>query len=77
MQPVEFYALLDEILELPPGTIKGDEALEALDTWDSLAVISFIAMVDQHFEIILESQKLMKAGSVGELYALVQAEKVV
>jgi acyl carrier protein len=75
MQPQEFYALLDEILELEPGTIKGDETLESLDTWDSLAVISFIAMVDQHFEIILESKKLMQAESVGALWALVQAEK--
>lgn len=75
MQPQEFYRLLDEVLELPAGTLSGSERLEDIDTWDSLAVISFIALVDEHFGTIIESEKLAQAQSVADLYALATQKK--
>jgi acyl carrier protein len=51
MTKEQFYALLDELLEQDPGTIKGEELLISLQRWDSLAVIGFIAMLDEHFSI--------------------------
>ena len=47
MDRKEFLLALDEMLELDPGTLTGDETLESLEAWDSLAVISFIALVDE------------------------------
>ncbi len=70
MQPAEFYLLLDEMLELDPGTLVGTERLEDLENWDSLAVISFIALVDEHFDRLIESEKLAKAETSGDLYRL-------
>jgi len=70
MSPSDFYALLDDMLEFDPGTIKGDERLEDLDGWDSLAVISFIALVDEKFDTLVETDKLAAAESVSDLYDL-------
>ncbi len=70
MQASEFYALLDEMLELDPGTITGTERLEDLENWDSLAVISFIALVDEHFNRLIETDKLVAAETVAALFAL-------
>jgi acyl carrier protein len=75
MQSGEFYLLLDEILELNPGTLKGDERLKDIATWDSLAVISFVALVDEHFGIVIESERLAQAQSVADLYALATQKK--
>lgn len=75
MKPAEFYLLLDEVLELGAGTLKGDERLEDIETWDSLAVISFIALVDEHFGIVIESEKLAQAQSVADLYTLATQKK--
>ena len=70
MTKQEFYAQLDEILENPPGTIKGDELIADLERWDSLAAILFIAMLDQHFGITAEAQKVADCKSVADLAAL-------
>lgn len=75
MQATEFYRLLDEVLELDPGTLRGDELLEDLETWDSLAVISYIALVDEQFGVIIEGEALVKAKSVADLYALAVQRK--
>jgi acyl carrier protein len=75
MKPSEFFSLLDEMLELAPGTISGNERLEDLENWDSLAVISFIALVDEHFGILIESERLAAAETVGDLYGLATQQK--
>jgi acyl carrier protein len=75
MQPAEFYALLDEMLELDAGTLTGTERLDDLENWDSLAVISFIALVDEHFNILIESDKLSAAETAGDLLALATQQK--
>ena len=75
MTPAEFYALLDEMLELEPGTLSGAERLDELENWDSLAVISFIALVDEHFNVLIESDKLSAAPTTGALYRLATEQK--
>jgi acyl carrier protein len=70
MKKQEFIALLEGILEADPGTIKGDEAIADLDGWDSLAIVSFIAMVDENFGVAVSPQKITAAKSVSDLIAL-------
>lgn len=72
MDRQEFLDAVAELLEMDPGTLKGDEPLDSLDGWDSLAVISFIALVDESLEMILEGDKLADASSMAELMALVE-----
>jgi acyl carrier protein len=67
----DFYRLLDELLEHAPGTIKGDEALDSLPRWDSLALMSFIALLDQHFGLIVPASRIAECKKVGDLAALV------
>ncbi len=75
MSPQEFNLLLDDMLELDPGTITGTEQLADLENWDSLAVISFIALADEHFGTLVEGRKLTAAKTVGDLYTLVYQAK--
>lgn len=70
MDRKDFLLALDETLELEPGTLTGDETLESLESWDSLAVISFIALVDEKLEIVVEGEKLARAKTVADLLAL-------
>jgi acyl carrier protein len=64
---------LAEILEMQPGSISEDTLLETLDTWDSLATISFIALVDELTGHVLEGDALQKAKSIGDLLLLAKA----
>jgi len=67
MDAKEFLLALDEMLELDAGTLTGGETLESLDDWDSLAVISFIAMVDEKLNLVVEGAKLAEAKTVADL----------
>jgi len=42
--------LLEDMLELEQGSLEVTVNLESLECWDSLAAISLIALVDEHFE---------------------------
>ncbi|MEJ0062311.1 MAG: acyl carrier protein [Alphaproteobacteria bacterium] len=71
MDKAEFFLALDELLELKPGTITGPEKLSSFDNWDSLAVISLIALADEKFNIVLGSDAIAEAQTFDELLTIV------
>lgn len=70
MNGQDFLRALDEMLELEPGTLTGTEALDDLEGWDSLAVISFIALVDEKLGQVVAGERLAKARTVADLLDL-------
>ncbi|MBU1695323.1 MAG: acyl carrier protein [Verrucomicrobia bacterium] len=72
MKKAEFLLLLDELMELPQGTLKGPEKLVSLAQWDSLASVGFIALVDRHLGMAVDPGKLAEAATVDDLLALVK-----
>ena len=70
MTKTEFYLLLDDLLENDPSTIKGDESLVTLQGWDSLAIIGFIALLDEHFSISVPSAKISECNTTADLAEL-------
>jgi acyl carrier protein len=70
MNRTEFLLQLDNIIEASPGTIKGDEKLADISAWDSLAVLSFIAMVDDKFKLQLSGKDIAACEDVDSLAAL-------
>jgi acyl carrier protein len=70
MTDSNFLYLVDDLLELPPGTVKAGDSLEGLEGWDSLAVISFMALVDEHFSVRLQPRKITACKTVADLVAM-------
>jgi acyl carrier protein len=70
MTKQEFLKNFEALLELDSGTLRDDQELASLSAWDSLAVIGFIAMMDEHFGLSFSSQKINEAKSVRDLMAL-------
>jgi len=74
----EKLSLIAEALDIEPGTLKPETRLEDLQEWDSLGMVSLIAMLDKHFSVRLQPEEIralvtvedilsrMKEGSVGE-----------
>lgn len=71
MNEKEFIEKIEEIVELDAGTLHGDEQLIDLEGWDSLAVMSFIAMVDSELNTTLEAVKITSSQTVNDLVQLV------
>jgi acyl carrier protein len=70
MTEVEFYKEVENILEAPSGSITGSELLADLAGWDSLAVLSFLALADEKFEAMLSATQLADCRSVADLAKL-------
>jgi len=66
----DFLLSLDELIEAEPGTLTGAEMLQGMDSWNSLTVVGFIALVDEQFGIILSPHKIAKSKTVDDLIAL-------
>ena len=71
MKKQEFIEHLEDLLEMERGSIAEDEMLFNLEGWDSLAVMSFIAMVDEEFGETIKAKQLAEAKSIPDLIALV------
>jgi acyl carrier protein len=70
MEKAVFLEKLSEILELPPGSLTGSENLADLEAWDSLAVMSFIAMVDENCGMAVAPKQIAACKTVDDLLAL-------
>jgi acyl carrier protein len=70
-----FYKRLDEMLEVAPGTIQGSVELAGLEAWDSLAVMSFIAMIDSQYQISLPAVAIIACRTVDDLATLVEEDQ--
>jgi len=66
----EFLLLLDELLELEPGTVKGSETLDSFEGWNSLAVISVMALVDEYFGVSLQPRQIAGCSTIADLMGL-------
>jgi acyl carrier protein len=71
MSKAQFLDHLSEILEEPSGSLTGDEKLSDLEGWNSIAMISFIAFGDEHFQKILSPRLIASCVTVNDLGKLV------
>ena len=69
----DFLKSIASILEVE--SIKESDDLKAFPQWDSLAVLSVIAMLDANYAVNLRAADFTPINSVGELWSLVQARK--
>jgi len=71
----EFLAEFQAIVELPPGSLNGGELLSDLEQWDSLAMMSFIALVGEKCGVALSPRQFLNCQTVDELLALAGVSK--
>lgn len=70
----EFYEGLAEILEVEADAITPETTLDE-GVWDSLAVVSTIALIDDVYDITVHPEKLGDCKTVSDIEALVAAER--
>ena len=64
---LEFEETSEDIFT--PKTIFKD-----LDEWDSLIVLSIIALIDEEFNIRITGQDLRDCNTIGDIYNLISAK---
>ena len=63
----KFLDLSKEVLEIEDKEISLNDEFREYDEWDSLAYLSVIAMLDDEFEIVIETEDFKKIRTVGDL----------
>ncbi len=66
--------LIAEALDLEIGDITPGTVLDSLDEWDSIAAISFIAMMDDEFGKTVKGTDLKELKTISELMELMEEE---
>lgn len=62
-----FYELIAEILEV--DVVTPEQELESFDCWDSLTILSIIAMLDESFGKKSTSEGISDCKTVGDIYS--------
>lgn len=69
----EFLVEMAEILE--EDEIQPSDKLEEFESWDSLAVLSVLAMADGKFGVTMSADEVNGAETVEDLHRLITAKK--
>jgi acyl carrier protein len=63
----QVVALIEEAMEADEGTLKVDQPLD----WDSIALVTFMALVDERLEKTISASRLNKCETVRDVITLV------
>jgi acyl carrier protein len=66
-----FLLGLAETLEVQPEDLTPDYKLEDSELWDSMTVVTVIAMIDEHYGRSASGEALMDCKTVADIEALV------
>ena len=67
----EFQTAVEEILDVPRGSIKESDSRDSIASWSSLADVKIVALLASESGIELDSE-LMEAETFGEMLALLK-----
>lgn len=70
MKKQEFINLLEDLFEFDHDTLTETSQLDQIAEWNSLAALGFIALMDEHFNIIVAPKNLAACVTIGDLVAL-------
>jgi acyl carrier protein len=70
MTKSQFLQRLETILEVDPETLQGSDSLKDLGGWDSLAVMSTLAVLDRQLGVKVPAKTLYECRTVDDIAAL-------
>lgn len=73
MNKEEFYQRLAEILDTEE--VKPGDVLKQLDGWDSLAVLSVLALADSKYGASIKADEIRAVVTAADLASLVESKK--
>ncbi len=66
----QFYRKMEGLLNVPAGSVKGDQELQALKNWDSLTILEFMVLADNDFKSDVQPAEITDCRTVDDLARL-------
>jgi acyl carrier protein len=70
MQKLELLNEIESIVEVDQDSLTLDTQLDTIIAWDSMAVISFISMIDEKLNLTLDVSKIALCKTISDLVHL-------
>jgi len=70
-----FICLISDALEKNSEQIDKEDEFRNYEEWDSLAVLSLIAMIKQNYNIIIPRKDFDELNTVSDLFEYIQAHR--
>jgi acyl carrier protein len=71
----KFLDLFKETLEIENREIYSSDLFRDFEEWDSLALLSVIAMIDEEYNLIIESKVFQKLNSLNDVINYIKTNK--
>lgn len=68
----EKLSLIEETLDTEEGVLTPETVLDDVDSWDSIAALSLIAMMDDNFGRTLSGAEIKALVTVGDILAYME-----
>jgi len=68
--------IVADVFQIDPIKINKNSSPESIDTWDSLAQLSLIISIEQHYKITLEIEEIFSIMNVGDIYDILRKKGV-
>lgn len=68
----EKIKIIEEIMDLNEGALTPETTLKDIEEWDSVAFLSFIAMMDDEFGKTIKGSVIREQKTVADLMALME-----
>ena len=72
MNRAEFYQHIEGLVEAPQGSVTGSQKLEELENWDSVTLVSFLALVDEQYQKKLSPRAVGSGETIDDLATVVE-----
>ena len=73
MNEFDKLKLIAEVLEVAPDEINAETNLDAIDTWDSMAALSLILMMEDNFQRTdIDSQKIKSFMKISDIMNIME-----
>lgn len=70
MNEQEKLKMLEEMLEVDENTLTSGTVLDDLEEWDSIAVLSLIALLDDEFDIEIKGSTIREFETVADILSV-------
>lgn len=72
MELTKKIALLEETLDTEEGVLTTETSLDTVEEWDSIAMLSLIAMLDEEFDKTITGKELKELKTVADILAYME-----
>ncbi len=63
----DFYRKMEGLLNVPAGSVRGNEELKDLKSWDSLTILEFIVLADNDYKSEVQPTDITECKTVDDL----------